>query len=153
MKLDNRKISVFKSAAIIFFCIFIFSQSSLALAANSATIFNSGLSKTAPGAGYDAISLDKAESSLISRASKIISIALSFLGIFFFVLAFYAGFIWMTAKGDQTKVQKAKDTLVDSLVGLIIVIAAYAISYFVISALQTGIISFDSSTVQTQIYL
>lgn len=94
--------------------------------------------------------LDQAENKLIQISGSVIQTLLSFLGVIFLILMVYAGFIWMTAKGDQQKVQKAKDILTNSLIGLIIVMAAYAISYFIISAIDTGIISFDSSTVTTQ---
>jgi len=50
-------------------------------------------------------------------------------------LAIYAGYNWMTAQGEEEKVTKAKDTLTAAIIGLVIVIAAYAISYYVISAL------------------
>jgi len=39
----------------------------------------------------------------------------------------------MTAAGNDEKVKKAKELIIESVIGVIIVIAAYAISYFVIS--------------------
>ena len=61
---------------------------------------------------------------------------LGLLGIIFLVLIIYAGFEWMTAQGDEDKVTKAKDTLQRAVIGLIIIIAAYAITYFVFSSLS-----------------
>jgi len=63
----------------------------------------------------------------------IIKTFLSLLGMFFMALSIYAGFIWMNAKGDTTRVTKAKDILQHALIGIAIVFGAYAITYFVVS--------------------
>ena len=54
----------------------------------------------------------------------------------------YAGYNWMTAQGEEEKVSKAKDTIQRAVIGLIVTIAAYAISYWVFYVLieNTGII-------------
>lgn len=69
---------------------------------------------------------------------QIIQAFLGLLGVIFLVLIIYAGFNWMTAQGEEEKVTKAKDTLQRAVIGLIITIGAYAISYFVFSKLFTG---------------
>jgi hypothetical protein len=56
--------------------------------------------------------------------------AISILGIVFLILIVYAGYLWMTARGDEKVVTKAKDTLQRAIIGLIIVVAAYAITTF-----------------------
>ncbi len=66
---------------------------------------------------------------------QVIGVALSFVGAIFFILVLYAGFLWMTAFGSSEKVDKAKDILLHAAIGLVIVLAAYAISTFVFSAL------------------
>jgi uncharacterized membrane protein YwzB len=66
---------------------------------------------------------------------NIIAVLLSVLGIVFVVLVVYAGFLYLTAAGDDSKVKKAKELLTQSVIGLIIIIAAYAIASFVIDAL------------------
>ncbi len=67
--------------------------------------------------------------------SSIIKIALSLLGIIFLGLTFYAGYLWMTANGNEDQVSKAKDTLKTAIIGLVIIVAAYSITYFVFRAL------------------
>jgi len=42
--------------------------------------------------------------------------------------------LWMTSGGNEEKIEKAKKILVSSIIGLTIVLAAYAITYFVIDA-------------------
>ena len=66
---------------------------------------------------------------------NIISIALGILGLIFLVLTVYGGYIWMIARGDEAKVEKAKETMTNSVIGLAIVLGAYAITYFVVSGL------------------
>ncbi|MDP2708800.1 MAG: hypothetical protein Q8O93_01995 [bacterium] len=68
----------------------------------------------------------------------VISAFLGLLGIIFLILIIYAGYNWMTAQGDEDKVTKAKDTLARAIIGLIIIIAAYSITYFVFNALPGG---------------
>lgn len=67
--------------------------------------------------------------------SKIAGIAvrafLGLLGVIFIVLIIYAGYHWMLARGDEEKVNKAKDTLTRAVIGLIIIIGSYAIWSYV----------------------
>ncbi len=75
---------------------------------------------------------------LTTTIGKLISALLSVLGVIFLLLIIWAGFTWMTAQGDPKKVDKAKDILITSVVGLIILLSAYAISTFVIDQLATA---------------
>lgn len=68
---------------------------------------------------------------LSTRAGVIIGVILSFVGVIFLVLMIYAGLVWMTAQGNQERVNKAKDLMINAVIGLIIVMAAYAITSFV----------------------
>lgn len=63
--------------------------------------------------------------------------ALLYLGIIFFLLVVYAGLLWMSASGNDSKVEKAKDVLISAVVGLIIVVSAYAIVNFVFGNVLT----------------
>ncbi|MBI5254757.1 Ig-like domain-containing protein [Candidatus Falkowbacteria bacterium] len=73
--------------------------------------------------------------------AKIIKIILSFLGVVFLALIVYGGFLWMAAGGSDPKNDKARKTLIAAVIGIIIVLSAYAITAFVISRLgeATGI--------------
>ena len=48
-------------------------------------------------------------------------------GIFFIVYFFLAAFKWLSAGGDSGKVQKARDEMVQGVLGLIIMVAAYGV--------------------------
>lgn len=65
----------------------------------------------------------------------IIDVALSFLGVVFVLLTVYGGYMWMTASGNDEQVQKGKKIITAAIIGLVIVVSAYAISWFVINQL------------------
>lgn len=72
---------------------------------------------------------------LEERIGEIISIFLGFLGVIFLILMIYAGFNWMTAGGEEEKITKARNTIRAAILGLLIVISAYALSVFIIENL------------------
>jgi ABC-type nickel/cobalt efflux system permease component RcnA len=68
----------------------------------------------------------------------VIKIVLSFLAIVFFLLIFYAGLLWMVARGNPENISKAKSMMESATIGLVIVIASYGIARFVFQGLTTG---------------
>ncbi|MBI4257119.1 hypothetical protein HY626_03645 [Candidatus Uhrbacteria bacterium] len=56
-------------------------------------------------------------------------------GIVFLILTVYAGILYMTDQGDAGKIKKAKSILTSSVIGLIIIVGAYAITSYVVEAL------------------
>lgn len=68
---------------------------------------------------------------------SVINVALSLLGLVFLGLALYAGFKWMTAQGDSKAVDEAQGTLKNAVIGMIITVAAYALSTFIMTQLLT----------------
>lgn len=75
------------------------------------------------GAGYGAPTDPRITAALIVRA------ILNFLGIIFFCLIIYAGILWMTAGGNDEQIGKAKKLMYRSVIGLIIVLSAYSITW------------------------
>jgi hypothetical protein len=65
----------------------------------------------------------------------IINIFLGFLGILATILLLYAGFLWMTSKGNAEKIARAKLLISSALIGLVIILTSYAISQFVLRSL------------------
>ncbi len=61
----------------------------------------------------------------------IINWLLGLLGLFFLVLVIYAGFLWMTAAGVEDRIDKAKKILTAAIIGLVIVLTSYGVSYFI----------------------
>lgn len=90
-----------------------------------------GLQETATGAGIPQ------QGTITTRAGQITGAALSLIGIIFFILMLYGGFLWMTARGESKVAEKAKGIIIDAIIGLIIVAAAYIITSFVFRAVAT----------------
>lgn len=82
-----------------------------------------------------------AQSSIGLIVGSVILTALGLLGVIFVVLLTYGGFLWLTSAGEEERANKARDLIVNSLIGIFIVIAAYSIAYFVLSRLAPAVIT------------
>ncbi|MEK7508919.1 MAG: hypothetical protein AAB568_03655 [Patescibacteria group bacterium] len=89
-----------------------------------------GLKDTANVAGITT------EGSLQGKIGTITGALLSLVGVLFFLLALYGGILWMTARGEESQATKAKGIIVDAVIGLAIVSAAYIITSFVFTAVK-----------------
>lgn len=90
----------------------------------------SGLDTTGNQAGYSDFLKQLSPTNL---GSQIIAIILSLLGVIFIGLMIYGGLSWMMAEGNDQKVDRAKQIIMAAIIGLIVVLAAYALSYFLIN--------------------
>ncbi len=72
-------------------------------------------------------------------AVSIVRYLMTFLGIIATVVILLGGFRWMTAAGNEDKVAEAKKLLVAGVVGLIIILAAFAIVTFVVGITNNAI--------------
>lgn len=88
-----------------------------------------GLSATAGAA-----KLTGAGKDLPGIIGNVIGTALSLIAVLFFALMLYGGFMWMTAHGNEQQVTKALDTIFSAIIGIIIVLASYAITNFVLTS-------------------
>ena len=68
-------------------------------------------------------------------AAAVIRVMLGFLGIIAVLIILYAGFLWMTAAGNEDKITQAKGMMSAGVIGLIIILAAFGIATFVMNAL------------------
>ncbi len=75
------------------------------------------------------------DASLLDIIGLIIRILLGILGIIALIIVIYAGFLWMTAGGDEKQIARAKKLLINGIIGLVIILASYAITSFIINAL------------------
>ncbi len=64
---------------------------------------------------------------------RIINVVLGFLGIVAIIIIVVGGFKWMTCGGSEEKTTEARGLIVAGIIGLAIILAAYAIANFVIS--------------------
>lgn len=115
----------------------VFSNAGIAGAANLSDAFGKVLQDSGEKMGYDV----KSENTLESVAGSIISAFLSILGIIFIGFIIYGGYVWLLARGEADRVNTAKAIIRTSITGLIIILAAYAISIFVLSQIGSGTLS------------
>lgn len=76
-----------------------------------------------------------AQGDLKDTINNLIKMALSFLGLLAVIIILWGGFLWMTAAGDDTKLEKAKKLILSGIVGVVIILAAYIIASFVINTI------------------
>ena len=69
---------------------------------------------------------------------SIINVALGFLGVIAVAIILMGGFKWMTAGGNEDKVSEAKKLLGAGVIGLAIVLAAWAVSTFIINSIYNA---------------
>lgn len=68
-------------------------------------------------------------------AANVIKILLGFLGVIAVVLIIWGGFKWMTAGGNEEQSKEAAKIIKTSVVGLLIILAAWGIATFIVNAL------------------
>ncbi len=66
-------------------------------------------------------------------AAKIIRVFIGFLGIIAVGLIMYAGFLWMTSGGEESRITKAKQVLRNAVIGLAIILLSFGIVTFILS--------------------
>jgi len=109
----------------IFLAFFVFNNSAC-LAQTAAQNALQGLEQSSNKA-YGTLPTDDVPTTI----GKIVGVVLSFVGVLFLFLLVYGGFGWMLAKGNQQEVQKAKDLIEAAVFGLILILAAYALTSFI----------------------
>ncbi len=94
-----------------------------ALTVNSFTNFSTGTAKTDP---RDVI-------------KSIINVVMGFLGMIAVIMILAAGFMWMTAGGNEENSKKAQKLLVNAIIGLVIIFSAWTVAYFAVSSIKTTV--------------
>jgi len=69
---------------------------------------------------------------------SVIRAFMGLLGIVAVCLILYGGFKWMTAGGNEEQVGEAKKIIISGVIGLVIIMSAYAIATFVVGAIING---------------
>ncbi len=85
--------------------------------------------KAATEAGYSG---STSETTLAETVGVVIKTALSFVGVAFLALMVYAGYLWMTARGEEEMIKTSQKIITSSIIGLIITVGAYSITSFVV---------------------
>lgn len=66
----------------------------------------------------------------------IIKSLLGIIGAMALVIFIYAGFVWMTAQGNSTKIQKAREIMTYATIGLIVIFGSYVLLRFVFDIIK-----------------
>lgn len=108
------------------------------LLALPAHAIETGLNATAEGAGLKADGV--AAKTPAELVGSILGAALALVGIVFLVIMIYGGFTWMTAEGDKDKIEKARGLIVNGVIGMIVIAAAYIITNFVLTSILSSVL-------------
>ncbi|MFA5186156.1 MAG: hypothetical protein WC551_06725 [Patescibacteria group bacterium] len=92
-----------------------------------------GLNLAAKNSGYM-----EGQTDLPTLVGNLINQGFSILGVLLLGLLLYGGILWMTAAGEQDRVKKAISVIRNAIIGLVIIVVAYALANFIVSALGTA---------------
>lgn len=88
-----------------------------------------GFKKTGEKAGFEIVGGDSGapERQFTDAFSAYTTGMAAITGALFMVLAIYAGWLWMSARGNDEQVKKAKDILLGAVIGITLVVGALII--------------------------
>lgn len=84
------------------------------------------------------------ERDLQTLIGQIIGTALSLIGLIFFILTVYGGFLWMTAHGEEGQIETGQNTIKAAVIGMIIIFSAYAITQLVLNSADSSVVNPNS---------
>lgn len=84
---------------------------------------------TVPGSTFNLGTTD-----LKQTVINIVNYVLGLLGLIAVIIIIYAGILWLTAAGNEERVDKAKKVLSAAVIGLIVILLAWAIVIFVVNS-------------------
>lgn len=96
---------------------------------------STGLKAAGTAAGLGSICSGNASQCIATLVGRVLNVSLSFVGILLLIYVLYAGFLWMSAGGDDKQVKTAKDTIMNAVIGMVLLVSAFAISSFVLTQL------------------
>lgn len=100
------------------------------LLAQGISVDDTGHGTTANAANYGSAG------SVPELVGRLIETALGFVGLVMFLIVLYAGYLWMTAQGNEEQIVKAKGMIVNAVIGFIIITAAYAVTFYVVDTIS-----------------
>lgn len=76
--------------------------------------------------------------------AELINVFIGFLGLIFLILILRAGFLFMISGGDKEKTANAKRSIANALIGLILILSAWAITTFSIDTILNALMAGNS---------
>jgi len=83
--------------------------------------------------GASSAKATEAVTDLTTIISTVVNVMFTFIGIAAVIFMIIGGLSYITSQGDKTKVENAKNTIMYSVIGVVVAIASYAIVQYVIS--------------------
>lgn len=114
----------------------------LAQAPKGLQAISAGAKTAAGGAGL----VSTGSGDLMTLIGQLIGAVMGLVGVLLFGYMVYGGFKWMTAAGDTKAVGEAQSIIRNAIIGIVIIVAAYSISSYVLQRLS----DINNPTVQTQ---
>lgn len=68
----------------------------------------------------------------------LVQIALSLVGVIFFIMIFYGGYLWLTAGGNEEQVKKAQQFILRAVIGFLITLGALGITWAVVRLIYSA---------------
>lgn len=99
------------------------------LLAQASGAVEEGLGQAGQAAGYTT------NLELTTIVANMINVILGLTGMAFVIILVYAGILYLTAQGEAKNVDKAKKLISGAVIGIIIIVSAYAIANYVFTAL------------------
>lgn len=109
-----------------------------ATALPAVTFAQGGLNANDLGVGAIQNDIKLGSGDVRQTAARIINVALGFLGLIAVVIVLVGGFKYMISGGNEEKTAEAKNLIVSGIIGLAIILSAWAITSFVIGQLLTA---------------
>lgn len=98
------------------------------------------------GSVYEIEDAASLEQTLPTAIGRVINIFLSFIGVILLVLMVYAGFLWLTAGGNDDQVGHAKQLIRNGVIGMAIALSAFVLTTFVVDQLNRALAPAPSQT-------
>jgi hypothetical protein len=77
----------------------------------------------------------------MTTATRLINLAMGFLGLIAVCIILLGGFKWMTAGGGEEKIEEAKKLMGAGVVGILIILSAWGIAKYVIGTIMTKVVN------------
>lgn len=101
------------------------------------------------GGAYDTGATGEGLQKSLPRAvGSVISAVLGLVGVILLVIMVYAGFLWLTAGGNDDQVGHAKQLIKNGVIGMAITLGAFIITQFVVDQLTGALQTTSSGGVQ-----
>lgn len=86
------------------------------------------------------------EETLPRFIGSIINVVLSFVSVIVLLFMTYGGFLWLTARGNTDQVTKGKTILRNAIIGLIITVASFILTSFVVTTIEGAVFGGEDAT-------